>query len=51
LLLSDPNNQIAKNLSGNYFKIDANNNGLIENSEALEVSFLNIFENYNITSL
>ena len=30
----------AKNLAGNYFKIDANNDGEIQESEALQVSYL-----------
>lgn len=42
LLQADVSNQIAKNLSGSYFRIDANNNNEIETSEALQVSFLNI---------
>ncbi|MES2747365.1 MAG: T9SS type A sorting domain-containing protein [Bacteroidota bacterium] len=40
LLSASPSNQIAKNLSNNYFKIDANNNGEIEVSEASQVSYL-----------
>lgn len=42
LLSSNSTNQIAKNLDGNYFKIDANLNGEIEVSEALEVSYLDL---------
>ena len=30
LLIASPNTQIAKNLAGGYFKIDANNNAEIE---------------------
>ncbi|RZK10648.1 MAG: T9SS C-terminal target domain-containing protein, partial [Flavobacterium sp.] len=36
-------NTIAKDLQGNYFKIDANNNGEIEQSEALQVSYLDFY--------
>ncbi|MCG2611425.1 T9SS type A sorting domain-containing protein [Flavobacterium sp. SM15] len=42
LLQASTSNTIAKNLSGNYFKIDSNNNGQIEVNEALQVSHLNI---------
>ena len=35
-------NQIAQDMSGNYFKIDANNDGEIQVSEAQQTSFLNI---------
>lgn len=42
LLQADATNQIAKDLSGNYFKIDSNNNSQIEVSEAQQVSYLNI---------
>jgi Leucine-rich repeat (LRR) protein len=31
---------VAKDLAGNYFKIDANNDGEIQESEALQVSYL-----------
>lgn len=44
LLEADVSNQIAKNLGGSYFKIDANNNGEIETTEALQVSYLNVGE-------
>lgn len=44
------NNLVAKNLSGNYFKIDSNNDGQIQVSEALQVSWLNISSS-NITDL
>lgn len=40
LLQASPSNQIAQDLSGNYFKIDANNDGEIQDSEAQQVSFL-----------
>ncbi|MFP3594483.1 hypothetical protein [Chryseobacterium sp. SIMBA_038] len=42
LLSSSASNTVAKNLSGNYFKIDANGDGQIQQSEALQVSELNI---------
>ena len=37
LLQSSSSNYIAKNLSGIYFKIDANNDGQIQNNEAINV--------------
>ena len=40
LLQANTNNTIAKDLGGNYFKIDANNNAEIEVNEALNVSQL-----------
>jgi uncharacterized repeat protein (TIGR01451 family) len=40
LLEASPSNQIAKNLAGVYFKIDANNDGEIQVSEATQVSYL-----------
>ena len=40
LVASNSTNQIAKDLSGNFFKIDANSNGEIEVSEAQQVSVL-----------
>ncbi len=42
VLASDTTNQIAKNLSGNFFKIDANNDGQVEIAEAQQVSYLDI---------
>jgi hypothetical protein len=42
LISADINNQYAQNLNGDYFKIDANNNGEIEFSEALQTRSLNI---------
>lgn len=42
LLQSSASNSIAKNLSGNFFRIDSNNNNQIEVNEALEVSYLNV---------
>lgn len=50
LLAASPSNTIAKNLSGTYFKIDANSNAEIEVSEALNVSTLNV-QSSNISSL
>lgn len=40
LLNANVNNKTAKNLSGNYFKIDANSDGEIQFTEAQQVSFL-----------
>lgn len=53
LLSASSNNEIAKNLSGNYFKIDANNDGEIQLSEAQQVSELRIsaIENAYITNI
>ncbi|MEK8179940.1 T9SS type A sorting domain-containing protein [Flavobacterium buctense] len=45
LLSASPSNQIAKNLAGAYFKIDANDNGQIEVAEALNVSVLDVNNN------
>ena len=42
LLLSAPDMPIAKDLSGNFFKIDNNNDGEIQNSEALQVSYIDL---------
>lgn len=42
LLSSNPGNQIAQNLSGNYMAIDANNDGEIQDSEAQQIKVLNI---------
>lgn len=42
LVNSDISNQVAKDLSGNYFAVDANADGEIEQSEALLVSELNL---------
>jgi Leucine-rich repeat (LRR) protein len=41
---------IAKNLNGNFFKIDSNNNGEIEVSEALQVSYLDL-SSYSLNNL
>jgi Leucine-rich repeat (LRR) protein len=50
LLESSPGNFIAQNLNGDYFAIDANSNNQIEESEAIQVSALDI-NNATITSL
>ncbi len=50
LISANYNNQIAKNLLGNYFKIDSNNDGEIQVSEALQVSYIYL-EPYNIASI
>lgn len=42
LLAASPSNTIAKNLAWNYFKIDANNDGEIQNSEAEQVIDLDL---------
>lgn len=42
LLAASTSNTTAKNLAGNYFKIDANSDGQIQLSEALSVKQLNI---------
>jgi Leucine-rich repeat (LRR) protein len=50
LLAASSSNFIAKEVYGSYFKIDANNNGQIEVSEALQVDELHI-NSSNISSL
>ncbi len=50
LLEASPSNQIALNLQNQYFKIDLNNDGEIQVSEALNVSSLDI-RNSNISSI
>jgi Leucine-rich repeat (LRR) protein len=42
LLLASSSNTIAKDLAGNYFKIDANSDNEIDVNEALSVSWLNV---------
>ena len=42
-ITSSPGPNVAKDLNGNTIKLDANNNGEIEISEAQNVSFLNIY--------
>lgn len=53
LLSASSNNEIAKNLNGNYFKIDTNNDGEIQLSEAQQVKELRIsaIENAYITNI
>ena len=53
LLSADVTNEIAKDISGNYFKIDVNNNSEIETNEALSVSYLNVFSSLisNLTGI
>ena len=48
LLSASPTNQIAKDLSGNWTKIDTNNDNLIQQSEANNISYLKIA--FNSTS-
>jgi len=42
ILNSSPSNQTAKNLSGNFFAIDANSDGQISTAEASQVSYLDV---------
>ncbi|MBB6332075.1 hypothetical protein HNP24_003067 [Chryseobacterium sediminis] len=49
LLSSSPSNTVAKDLNGNYFSIDANGDGEIQQSEATNLSQLDI-SNSNIIS-
>lgn len=44
LLSSSPSNSVAKNLTGSYFAIDADNNGEIQVSEANQVGSLEIID-------
>ena len=50
LLAASSNSFTAINLSGHYFKIDVNNDGEIQESEALNVSYLDV-NSSNILSL
>ena len=50
LLEANSTNSIAKNLAGNNFKIDTNNDGEIQESEALQVQVLGVSSS-NIISL
>jgi Leucine-rich repeat (LRR) protein len=50
LLSASASNVIAKDLNGNYFKIDSNNDGNIQVSEALQVSYLNVSNTSNSIS-
>lgn len=47
LLLSSPTHQIAKDQSGNWVKIDINNDGEIQQSEADNISWLFAGDDYN----
>lgn len=42
LLQASTTNQIAKNLTGNWTKVDANNNGIITAAEAQNISYLDV---------
>ena len=42
LLSASPTNLLAKDLNGNYFKIDSNNDSQIQISEAQQVSYLDV---------
>ncbi len=46
LIEADVTNQIAKDVLGNFFKIDANNDSEIELSEALQVSYLDVSDSF-----
>lgn len=50
LLAADTSNTIAKDITGNFFKIDANDDGEIQESEALQVRYLDVTYS-NIASL
>lgn len=50
LLTASPSNSIATNLNGNGIKIDSNNDGQIQQSEALQVSTLDVSSS-NISNL
>ncbi|KIX22786.1 internalin [Flavobacterium sp. 316] len=50
LLSANSTNTIAKDLTGEWFKIDANNDGEIQESEALQVSYLAVTDS-NIANL
>lgn len=50
LLSSGPGNQIAKNLAGNFFAADANQDNEISMSEAAQISYLDI-SNSSISNL
>ncbi len=43
LLQASVDNEIAKDLNGDYFKIDVNNDGEIQESEALSTSYLDLY--------
>lgn len=42
LSISSSSNTIAKNLNNVYFKIDSNGDGIIQHSEALQVSYIDV---------
>lgn len=50
LLSASPTLYIAKNLSGSFFKVDANSDGEIQDTEAMQVSYLYL-RNMNISNL
>ena len=50
LLSATPTNYLAKNLSGSYINIDANSDGEIQNSEAMQVSYLFLYQS-NISDM
>jgi hypothetical protein len=50
LLFSSSSNGVAKNLSGDFFKIDSNNDGQIQVSEASQVSYLFLTMTINNTT-
>lgn len=50
LMLSSPTQNIAKDFSGNWVKIDANNDGEIQQSEADNISYLFAGNYYNTQS-
>jgi hypothetical protein len=50
LINANSSNYVAKNLSDAFFKIDANDDGEIQYSEALQVSYLQLY-NTNISSV
>jgi len=47
LLQADSSNETAKNLSGVFFKIDANNDNEIQLAEASQVSYLNVRRDFS----
>jgi len=52
LLMTSPTGFLmAKNLSGEFIAIDANNDGQIQVAEAQQISYLNILCGYNISNL
>ncbi|ESU25326.1 hypothetical protein FLJC2902T_31340 [Flavobacterium limnosediminis JC2902] len=48
LLEASPSNQIAKNLNGDFFKIDVNNDLEIQVTEAMQVSYLDVQRDFSI---